>query len=418
MIYNSLSDNGKKIQLCTHLQNLNNHLTILGLKPLSLTQIHQKMTGYYQQKMNRVMELMEKNKKTIEKINGYLNDPTQNNPEIQASRIKRLAELNEKKEKYQGDFNTIQSKLVIFTGLDERLKETENCPVCWESMEEVTKSITPCGHFICYGCLKTISHQNGGDELECPMCRFSFLKNEIQMISDDKVDGRNGDGEGDDGGDGGKEGEEKKHKLIEEWGTKFARMIEYVTEVLSDPSHRIIIFSQWDKTLSMVQKCLNSINYPSVIIQGPIYTIQARIQRFKTDPQCRVVLLSSSKSASGVNLTEASHVLLLDSLNTTREEASRLEEQSIGRAVRLGQTRRVQVRRLIIRNTLEHDFYLRNIGVAKYEHLAPVDVDGEDIEEEFDNNNEEPGDDGIQVGTIELGNVTSECRQPDAPMVI
>ena len=89
------------------------------------------------------MELMEKNKKTIEKINGYLNDPTQNNPEIQASRIKRLAELNEKKDKYQGDFNTIQSKLVIFTGLDERLKETENCPVCWESMEEVTKSITP-----------------------------------------------------------------------------------------------------------------------------------------------------------------------------------------------------------------------------------------------------------------------------------
>ena len=82
-------------------------------------------------------------------------------------------------------------------------------------------------------------------------------------------------------------------------------MLEYVNEILdADPTHRVIIFSQWDKTLTMVQKALTSVERASVVIQSQIYTIQARIHRFRTDPSCRVVLLSSSKNASGVNLTK------------------------------------------------------------------------------------------------------------------
>ena len=38
-----------------------------------------------------------------------------------------------------------------------------------------------------------------------------------------------------------------------------------------------------------------------------------------------------------------------------------IEEQAIGRAVRLGQTKKVIVNRLIMRNTIEHDYYIRNI---------------------------------------------------------
>ena len=146
----------------------------------------------------------------------------------------------------------------------------------------------------------------------------------------------------------------------------------------------------------MVQKALTSINLSSVIIQGQIYTIQSRIHRFRTDPSCRVVLLSTQKNASGVNLTEASHIILLDSLNASKEEARHLEEQAIGRAVRLGQTRQVEVRRFIIRNTIEHDFYLRNIGVPKYSHLqAALDED--------DGNGIEMEDEEEEIGELEGG---------------
>ena len=140
-------------------------------------------------------------------------------------------------------------------------------------------------------------------------------------------------------------------------------------------------------------------------IRDRIYTIQARIHRFRTDPSCRVVLLSSSKNASGVNLTEASHVVLLDSLNTTSEEARLLEEQAIGRAVRLGQTRQVQVRRFIIRNTIEHDFYLRNIGVTKYQNVQQAVIDGEEDNDHdeitLDFDDEAEGVEGVGEG---LGN--------------
>ena len=43
------------------------------------------------------------------------------------------------------------------------------------------------------------------------------------------------------------------------------------------------------------------------------------------------------------------------------------EQQAIGRAVRIGQEKRVNVRRFIMRNTVEHDYYLRNIGVSETE---------------------------------------------------
>ena len=463
--YDSLADRGKKLQLCTHLQNLQDHLSVLGVKPLSLGEIHTKMTRYYQERLDKLTKRVSRLENDRTKVEGYLAEmeqqyemeekdgkgeergvelvdgakkkrkleKTQNGnsrekkAELKASRQKRICEINDKIKECQPKINTIQSKLIIFQGLDEKLRETENCPVCWEDLNSVTKSITPCGHFVCWRCLNTISE--GKSSLECPMCRFSFERTEIQQIRDEEKSPV-GKGRGDDEVEGG-EGDScdidlKEEALIEKWGTKFARMLRLVSEVLQqDPEHRIIIFSQWDKTLTMIQKALSSINVDNVIIQGQIYTIQSRIQRFRTDPSCRVVLISSSKNASGVNLTEASHVLLLDSLNTTREEARGLEEQAIGRAVRLGQKRRVEVRRLIIRNSIEHDFYLRNIGVPRYTNIQPAVmtedgefVDVEEVEEEDSGvgNSGGVGDSGVGDGIGEVG-VTDANHEP-SPMVI
>jgi len=52
-------------------------------------------------------------------------------------------------------------------------------------------------------------------------------------------------------------------------------------------------------------------------------------------------MLSLDKAASGTNLVEATHVVLIDPIAGTREQALEVESQAIARAHRLGQTKTV-----------------------------------------------------------------------------
>ena len=71
-------------------------------------------------------------------------------------------------------------------------------------------------------------------------------------------------------------------------------------------------------------------------------------------------MLSLDKAAAGSNLMEATHVVLLDPMVGTKKEAQAYESQAIGRAYRQGQKNQVTVVRFIIRNSIEHELFLRN----------------------------------------------------------
>ena len=65
-------------------------------------------------------------------------------------------------------------------------------------------------------------------------------------------------------------------------------------------------------------------------------------------------MLSSDNSANGLNLTAANYVLIIDPIRTNDVvELKKIEDQAIGRANRLGQTRTVNVVRFITKNTIE-----------------------------------------------------------------
>ncbi len=85
------------------------------------------------------------------------------------------------------------------------------------------------------------------------------------------------------------------------------------------------------------------------------------LQQFKEENSpIKVILLSLEKAASGTNLVEATHVVLLDPMSGTVEEARAYENQAIGRAYRQGQTQRVTVVRFIVNDTAEQELYQRN----------------------------------------------------------
>ena len=181
-----------------------------------------------------------------------------------------------------------------------------------------------------YNCVVQLFKGGKINSSKCPICRYGFNYNDIENIrkssSEPVVEELN----------------------INKWGTKMSNLINYINRVKDkDSENRIIVFSQWDSMLKMVSNVLESFNIKYVFINGTIFSINCKIQKFKTDSSIRVVLMSSDKAASGLNLTEANHIVLLDTVDTEKARSLFIEEQAIGRAVRLGQTKQVKVQRFI-----------------------------------------------------------------------
>ena len=177
------------------------------------------------------------------------------------------------------------------------------------------------------------------------------------------------------------EEDEKKNKMINRYGSKLTRLSSWLKELFSDdPKHRAILFSKFTDYLRAVEELLNIAGVPCAFLEGyshhnttpyntytnPIsfstVTNKTKIlQQFKEENSpIKVILLSLEKSASGTNLVEATHVVLLDPMSGTVEEARAYENQAIGRAYRQGQTQRVTVVRFVVNDTAEQELYLRN----------------------------------------------------------
>jgi SNF2 family DNA or RNA helicase len=72
------------------------------------------------------------------------------------------------------------------------------------------------------------------------------------------------------------------------------------------------------------------------------------VERFQTEPEPMIFLLSLKAAGTGLNLTAANHVIHVD-----RWWNPAVEDQATDRAFRIGQSRNVQVRKFICAGTLE-----------------------------------------------------------------
>ena len=75
-----------------------------------------------------------------------------------------------------------------------------------------------------------------------------------------------------------------------------------------------------------------------------------------------MLLLSLAHSASGTHLAVATHIILVDPVVGTKEEAQATDSQAIARAHRLGQDKPVIVVRFIVENSIEQADYEQTYG--------------------------------------------------------
>lgn len=329
-IYNSvLGDHKKMIQMCSHVSISDENISILGNNPLSLEEIHKKMTIYYEKKLKRQKKRLETLETKMD-VDIDVEDNQETDDEV--------IELSLRKDELISAIKENQAKYNIFNNLEKKLKEDNNCPICFDELDKKVKAIIPCGHIYCVSC---IGHVLEKYKNKCPMCRYTFTKQDLEIVKVSEL-------------------EKEKKNNINKWGTKMSFLIQYLGKVLENKKNRVIIFSQWDSMLKLIGKVLEEFNIKFLNINGSIHVVNGRIRRFKLDESIRIVLMSSEKAASGVNLQEANHIILIDTMNTDKDNARIIEQQAIGRAVRIGQKTKVNVIRLIMESTIEHDFYVKN----------------------------------------------------------
>jgi superfamily II DNA or RNA helicase len=137
----------------------------------------------------------------------------------------------------------------------------------------------------------------------------------------------------------------------EEWAgagsAKLETLLEQVSEVLEE-GHKVLVFSQFTKLLAYVKEALDANGVSYAYLDGQTQDRAAVVERFQNDPACNLFLISLKAGGTGLNLTAAGYVFLLDPWWNPAVEA-----QAIDRAHRIGQTQPVFAYRLIARDTVE-----------------------------------------------------------------
>jgi SNF2 family DNA or RNA helicase len=249
----------------------------------------------------------------------------------------------ENEKKFENETRRLDNQIKLFSN-SNFIKESMNdpCGICFESYKEEDKiGLTICRHFMCESCIKMLFGRN--TQTNCPFCRTRLSKKDINFICCNS--------------------EEKKEPKLEisdkvkKYGTKLSYLIDYLNELFKVEDNRIIIFSQYDSMLKLIGKVLDDFKIKNLFVKGNIMSVTKNIEKFKSDKSYKIIMLSSERSSSGNNLTEASHIIFVDTVNGDKKKVKDLESQAIGRAVRLGQKKPVKLTRLIMKNTIEETLY-------------------------------------------------------------
>ncbi|WP_346017013.1 DEAD/DEAH box helicase [Pseudenhygromyxa sp. WMMC2535] len=127
--------------------------------------------------------------------------------------------------------------------------------------------------------------------------------------------------------------------------------IELLTETLVevvDEGHKALVFSQWTGLLDLVEPALAAAKLEHCRLDGSTRDRQAVVDRFQDPAGPPVMLISLKAGGTGLNLTAADNVFLLDPWWNPA-----VEDQAADRAHRIGQDKPVLVHRLIASETVE-----------------------------------------------------------------
>lgn len=128
---------------------------------------------------------------------------------------------------------------------------------------------------------------------------------------------------------------------------KWELFVELLNEA-RESQQKVVVFSQYLAMLDILEAYLDDMGIGFATIRGATINRGEQVYRFNNDPACEVFLGSLQAAGLGVDLTAGSVVIHYDRWwNAAREN------QATDRVHRIGQTRGVQVFKLVTKNTFE-----------------------------------------------------------------
>ncbi|MGB3798237.1 MAG: DEAD/DEAH box helicase [Lewinella sp.] len=134
----------------------------------------------------------------------------------------------------------------------------------------------------------------------------------------------------------------KLEEVLEQWDT------------IRRSGHKVLVFSSMVGYLELFRKHLDRLGSPYAWLTGAVSSRQRarEVERFQTEPAVGTFFISIKAGGTGLNLTAADYVFILDPWwNPTTEE------QAIARAHRIGRSGKVIARKFLTRGTLEEKIY-------------------------------------------------------------
>ena len=204
------------------------------------------------------------------------------------------------------------------TSLKERVENYKNdvCPICYDEPNEALLT-SCCARIFCALCvLQSISRNP-----TCPLCRTNMHPASLKKLTTENIVVSNSSLVND---------ENQPKKKIE----TFFNIIE------NNPKGKFLIFSRYDNSFTEVLEGCKNRNLIAKELKGSKDMIASTLKNFK-DGNVNILLLNTVQMGAGLNITDATHVILLH--NMTHEE----EKQILGRAYRVGRTNELHFIKLL-----------------------------------------------------------------------
>ncbi|ODQ51753.1 hypothetical protein SAICODRAFT_8683 [Saitoella complicata NRRL Y-17804] len=213
------------------------------------------------------------------------------------------------------------------------------CRICDEEATDAIKS--RCHHVFCRVCVSEYVEGAFEEHPECPVCHVTLnIDLTAPALEEDNEENH------------------RRDSIINRIdmnhfrsSTKIEALVEELYKLRSkDSTIKSIVFSQFTNMLDLVHWRLRRAGYQCVKLDGHMTPQQrdSTIKHFMTDPAVTVFLVSLKAGGVALNLTEASHVFLLEPWWN-----GAAEWQSADRVHRIGQTRPVKITRFCIENSIE-----------------------------------------------------------------